>query len=79
MAEVRVDKYLWAMRIYKTRSIAADACKNGRISMNGVQLKPSRTFKIGDCQTRAGIYSGLHVTATIGDPRISTNGRERWS
>lgn len=48
MAEVRVDKYLWAMRIYKTRSIAADACKNGRISMNGVQLKPSRTFKSGD-------------------------------
>lgn len=48
MNEVRVDKYLWAMRIYKTRSIAADACKNGRISINGVQLKPSRTFKIGD-------------------------------
>lgn len=48
MAEVRVDKYLWAMRIYKTRSIAADACKNGRISMNGVQLKPSRTFKVDD-------------------------------
>ena len=48
MAEVRVDKYLWAMRIYKTRSIAADACKNGRITMNGVQLKPSRTFKIDD-------------------------------
>ena len=46
--EVRVDKYLWAMRIYKTRSIAADACKNGRISMNGVQVKPSRTFKVGD-------------------------------
>ena len=36
------------MRIYKTRSIAADACKNGRITMGGVQLKPSRTFKIGD-------------------------------
>ena len=48
MAEVRVDKYLWAMRIYKTRSIAADACKNGRITINGVQLKPSRTFHIGD-------------------------------
>lgn len=46
--EVRVDKYLWAMRIYKTRSIAADACKNGRITMGGVQLKPSRTFKTGD-------------------------------
>ena len=48
MSEVRIDKYLWAMRIYKTRSIAADACKNGRVSMNGVQLKPSRTFKVGD-------------------------------
>jgi ribosome-associated heat shock protein Hsp15 len=36
------------MRIYKTRSIAADACKNGRITMNGVQLKPSRTFHVGD-------------------------------
>lgn len=46
--EVRVDKYLFAMRIYKTRSIAADACKNGRVSMNGQQLKPARTFKVGD-------------------------------
>lgn len=36
------------MRIYKTRSIAADACKKGRITMHGVELKPSRTFKIGD-------------------------------
>ena len=49
--DVRVDKYLWAMRIYKTRSIAADACKNGRVSMGGVQLKPSRTFHVGDTFT----------------------------
>ena len=48
MSEVRIDKFLWAMRIYKTRSIAADACKNGRITMNGIQLKPSRTFHVGD-------------------------------
>ena len=48
MSEVRIDKFLWAMRIYKTRSIAADACKNGRVTMNGVQLKPSRTFHVGD-------------------------------
>lgn len=46
--EERVDKYLFAMRIYKTRSIAADACKKGRVTMRGVELKPSRTFKIGD-------------------------------
>ena len=49
--EVRVDKYLFAMRIYKTRSIAADACKNGRIKMNGVELKPSRSFHVGDVFT----------------------------
>ncbi len=46
--EVRVDKYLFAMRIYKTRSIAADACKNGRVKMNGAELKPSRCFHVGD-------------------------------
>lgn len=46
--EERVDKYLFAMRIYKTRSMAADACKKGRVTMNGTELKPSRTFKIGD-------------------------------
>lgn len=45
--EVRVDKYLFAMRLYKTRTIAADACKKGRITMGGAQLKPSRTFHIG--------------------------------
>ncbi len=46
--EVRVDKYLFAMRLYKTRTIAAEACKKGRITMGGAQLKPSRTFHIGD-------------------------------
>ena len=49
--EIRVDKYLWAMRIYKTRSIATDACKCGRVKMNGVELKPSRVFHIGDIFT----------------------------
>ena len=39
------------MRIYKTRSIAADACKNGRVKMNGVELKPSRSFHVGDVFT----------------------------
>ena len=49
--EERIDKYLLAMRIYKTRSIAADACKNGRVKMNGTELKPSRTFHVGDVFT----------------------------
>lgn len=48
MAEVRVDKWLWAMRVFKTRTIATDACKKGRVSMGGVVVKPSRTVKPGD-------------------------------
>ena len=46
-----MDKYLFAMRIYKTRSIAADACKKGRVKMNGAELKPSRSFHVGDIFT----------------------------
>ena len=46
--DVRVDKYLWALRIYTTRSIATDACKCGRVKMNGVEVKPSRMFHVGD-------------------------------
>ena len=45
--EVRVDKYLFAMRLYKTRTIAADACKKGRVTLGGTTLKPSRTIHIG--------------------------------
>ncbi len=46
--EERVDKYLFAVRLYKTRSIAADACKKGHIKRNGLELKPSHTLKVGD-------------------------------
>ena len=46
--EARIDKWLWAARIYKTRSIAADAIKNGRVTIGGTNVKPSRTVKAGD-------------------------------
>ena len=46
--EARIDKWLWAARIFKTRTIAAAACKKGQVSMKGAQLKASRTIKAGD-------------------------------
>ena len=48
MNEARIDKWLWASRIFKTRSIAADACKNSRVMVNTVFVKPSRMVKVGD-------------------------------
>lgn len=46
--EARIDKWLWAVRIFKTRSVAADAVKKGRVMVNDVLVKPSRLIKPGD-------------------------------
>ena len=50
LSEVRIDKWLWAVRIFKTRSISTEACKRGRVTLNpgGIIAKPSRMIKIGD-------------------------------
>ena len=48
MAEARIDKWLWASRIFKTRTIAAEACKKGRVSINGTPVKTSRMIKPGE-------------------------------
>ena len=45
---VRLDKYLWAVRIFKTRSDAADAIRNNKVTVNGAYAKPSRDAKVGD-------------------------------
>ena len=48
MSEARIDKWMWAVRIFKTRTIAAEACKKGRIQINGAQAKAARMVKPGD-------------------------------
>lgn len=48
MNEVRVDKWLWAMRVFKTRTVATEACKKGRVYVGDTVIKPSRTIKVGD-------------------------------
>ncbi len=48
MSDLRIDKFLWAVRIFKTRSIATDACKKGRVLLNNEKIKPSKIVNIND-------------------------------
>jgi len=46
--KLRIDKYLWAIRVFKTRTLAADACKAGRVKLDNQNIKPSHEVKIGE-------------------------------
>jgi len=46
--KLRVDKYLWAIRVFKTRTLAADACKAGRVKLDGVNVKPSHEVRLNE-------------------------------
>jgi ribosome-associated heat shock protein Hsp15 len=48
MEKLRIDKYLWSIRLFKTRSQAADACDKGKVKLNGDNVKAARTVNIGD-------------------------------
>lgn len=68
MAEkLRIDKYLWSIRVFKTRTLATDACKAGRVKKDGSNLKPSYEVKIGDeYQVSKGIEKKvIRVTALL--------------
>ena len=63
----RIDKWLWAARIFKTRSIAADAIKNGRVTIGGVNVKPSRMVKVGEtvCVRKPPVTYSFKILKTI--------------
>lgn len=68
--EVRIDKYLWAIRVYKTRTDAADACKGGKIRINGTDVKPSKTVRTGDTVTaRKGAVTFTYRVIALTDKR----------
>lgn len=67
MESVRIDKFLWAIRVFKTRSEAAEACKGNRVKVNDAEAKPSRDVKVGDVITvrKAAVYYKWKVLGLI--------------
>ena len=72
METVRIDKWLFAVRIYKTRALATDACRRGRVLVNGIQAKPSKELHPGDKVTvrKLPVIYNFSVKGTI-DKRVS--------
>lgn len=74
MEETRVDKWLWAVRIYKTRSDATDACRGGHVKVNGASAKPATTVRVGDrVETRVHDRDRILEVARLIDKRVGAS------
>ena len=68
--ETRIDKYLWAIRVFKTRSDATDACKGGKVRVNGADIKPSKNVRAGDViSVRKGAVTYTYRVIAVIDKR----------
>lgn len=69
---IRIDKWLWAVRIFKTRNMAANACKKSKVLLNGRNVKPSHTVKIGDViEVRGSIINRTFNVNGLLEKRVS--------
>ena len=70
--ETRIDKWLWAVRIYKTRAQATEACSGGKVKINNIKVKASRKIKIGETiYIRKGIINYIYTVLKIAEKRMS--------
>ena len=71
MEEIRIDKYLWAIRVFKTRTDATDACKGGKVKVGTVNAKPSRAVAPGEVITvRKGVATFTYKVLQLVDHRL---------
>ena len=71
MEEIRIDKYLWAIRVFKTRTDATDACKGGKVKVGTVNAKPSRAVAPGEIITvRKGVATFTYRVIQLVDHRL---------
>ena len=72
VSKIRIDKWLWAVRIFKTRAISREACNSGKVKINGKSVKPSRTIKLNETITiQKGIIKFLYKVNGLIEKRVS--------